>query len=139
MPSQRDIDRFHEAVEQGDFMAATQMAMADRSILRAKADHGDEPIHTACWAKQMMTAGLLIQQGVDVNAKGCGGMTPLHCAVNDAGMECIQLVALLIGAGADPSLKNDGGADVEWWARQEMTEGLEEILHILEAANPKDA
>ena len=137
MASQRDIDAFHQAAEAGDFMAMMPMVQSNRAILRAKADHGDEPIHTACWQKQLMVVSYLIQQGVDVNARGCRGLTPLHCAVNDAGVECIPVVAFLIESGADPALRDENGFDVESWAHQEVFEGIDEVIELLANANPK--
>ncbi|MBX2851200.1 MAG: ankyrin repeat domain-containing protein [Phycisphaeraceae bacterium] len=139
MPTQRDIDAFHEAAEKGDLMALMPMVQADRAILRAKADHGDEPIHTACWQKQMLAVSFMIQQGADVNARGCNGMTPLHCALSDSDEQCVPLVAILIESGADPSLKEDGGSDVEFWARQEVYAGVEEVLELISQAKPKES
>jgi ankyrin repeat protein len=93
--------------------------------VRARNRRGGEPLHSAMiggpgsptWnpAQQRATIVCLIDAGADPNARATGGVTPLHRAVRH---RCSGAVDVLLGLGADPSLRNDSGstaADLTRW------------------------
>jgi ankyrin repeat protein len=65
---------------------------------------GDRPLHIAAIRGDVKALCLLLETGVDLNAKGEGGMTPLHYA---AGHNRAEALASLLTAGADTALKDD--------------------------------
>jgi ankyrin repeat protein len=93
--------------------------------IRARNRRGAEPLHAAVigapgspsWnpARQRAVILSLIEAGADPNATAAGGVTPLHRAVRN---RCSAAVDALLGAGADPRLRNDRGStasDLAHW------------------------
>ncbi|MFN3389403.1 MAG: ankyrin repeat domain-containing protein [Allosphingosinicella sp.] len=72
----------------------------------------------------------LLAQRVNVNARNSGGYTPLMLA---AGNGCESVVRILLGAGADPSLKHDSFGDAAAQARLHRQSA---IVALLDAARP---
>jgi uncharacterized protein len=64
------------------------------------------PLHSACASGAQGIVALLLERGVDVNAKQHGGWTALHSAVNRGDL---GLVELLLQRGARPDVPNDDG------------------------------
>jgi hypothetical protein len=87
-------------------------------------------VHFAAWRGDPATVAQLISEGVDVNAPGPDGRTPLMEAVDEPGDffdgELAQVVQLLLGAGASVSAVDDKG----WTAVHHGTRaGLAAIHH----------
>lgn len=90
--------------------------MARGADIRARNRRGAEPLHASMiggpgsptWnpPRQQSVILFLIAAGADPNAKAKGGITPLHSAVRN---RCSAAVAVLLSAGADPTLTNDNG------------------------------
>ena len=81
--------------------------------------------------------GLLMGHDPDVNARGYLGRTPLHYAVYEGGMLSAPIVRSLLMFGADSAIKDDSGLTAAEWAKVEMTEGLVEVLDLLEPSRKR--
>ena len=68
---------------------------------------------------------MLIQNGADVDAVQNGGFTALHAAAHNGQIEMIKL---LVAAGANPKLKNNKNKTPEDLAREK---GHEEVVEYL--------
>jgi ankyrin repeat protein len=83
------------------------------------ADDGDPLIHR-CLAREgsdrHAILAALVTAGIDVNARGAGGRTPLHVAAVEADLAAVDL---LLAAGANPALRTptDARATAEEAAR----------------------
>jgi ankyrin repeat protein len=71
----------------------------------------------------------LIEQKLDVNARGLSDNTPLMAAIVGKQREAIRL---LLAAGADRSLKNEGGVDAIELAEHQAPK----LLPLLRAPGP---
>jgi hypothetical protein len=116
------------ALHAAAFSYDTQMArelIKRGADIRARNRRGAQPLHAAMigspglpgWdpARQRDVIGYLVEAGADPNATAAGGVTPLHRAVRN---RCSAAVETLLGAGADPRLRNDGGStalDLAHW------------------------
>lgn len=76
----------------------------------SRTDHeGNTPLHLASkkgYTSPKLVNHLLQHSAVDVNARNAAGMTALHHAARRGRSD---MVRLLLEAGADPSLRDDGG------------------------------
>jgi ankyrin repeat protein len=91
--------------------------IASGADIRARNRRGAQPLHAAAngvpgsvtWnpTGQQDVIRCLIDAGADPNALAAGGVTPLHRAVRN---RCAAAVEALLGAGADPTLQNNGGS-----------------------------
>ena len=98
--------------------------------IRARNRRGAEPLHAAVtgapgsagWnpARQRDVILYLIEAGADPNAAAAGGVTPLHRAARN---RCSAAVGALLGAGADPRLRNDRGSTAADLAHQATGRG----------------
>jgi ankyrin repeat protein len=64
------------------------------------------PLHSACAARNLGIAAILLARGVDVNARQHGGWTALHAAASHGDL---PLVELLLKNGANPDLTSEDG------------------------------
>jgi ankyrin repeat protein len=69
---------------------------------------GFAPLHLAAFFGKPEAATLLLARGAQVDARGRGWMTgtPLHSAVSN---RHVDLVEILLAAGADPNARQSGG------------------------------
>ena len=109
------------------------------TLLEAGADihaadkNGVTALHHAVRFRNPIAVKTLIEYGADVN-RACrkSGSTPLHRAVTNTGApktagkraEAQQIVALLLAAGADPSLRNKSGKTPGDYATDEVIREL---------------
>ena len=72
--------------------------------------YGDSALSYACLGKSIELVKFLISADADVNHVNSLGDTPLHMAVANGTKEvALQIVKVLIGAGADPTIRNHKG------------------------------
>ena len=67
-----------------------------------------QPLHSAVSSRSQATVRLLLEAGVEVDARQQQGWTPLHGAAHAGDVE---LVTVLLDAGADRTLVPDSGKD----------------------------
>ncbi len=109
----------HHAAEKGLFAEASLLAGDSRTDTEAQLGSsnfpGGTPLHLASLQGHLPIVKLLLSQDrVDVNAKVSEGLyegyTPLHfCAINPESVYIFDVIKLLLGAGANPKLKNRYG------------------------------
>src|SRR5262249_1189059 len=97
----------HRAAGRGDTETGLRLLNDEPESIHVRNELGNQPLHEACWAKQPAMVRLLIDRGADVNASGDFGRTPLHFAVWDGGIEAVEIVQMLVQAGADVHAKDE--------------------------------
>src|SRR4051812_24637387 len=97
----------HRAAGRGDTETALRLLKEEPESIHFRNELDNQPLHEACWAKQLAMVRLLIDRGADVNASGDFGRTPLHFAVWDGGDEAVEIVELLVKVGADVHAKDE--------------------------------
>ncbi len=75
-------------------------------------EEGESPLHVAAAERCVECAAALIAAGADVNKATAEGKTPLM----NAAQAGLPLVRLLLGAGANPRQKDEGGRTPLHWA-----------------------
>ena len=122
-----DLDLF-EASAVGD---ATRL----RELLDAGADpnefapDGFTPLTLACFFKRPEAARLLLERGADVHLRARNEhiqVLPIHSAAADGGS--VEIVRMLLDAGADVNATQPGGFRAIDAARQDGNEELERLL-----------
>jgi tankyrase len=108
-------ERNPNAADQGRRIVALLTAGAD---IHATDKNGVAALHHAVRFRSPMAVRALVEHGANVN-QACrkSGSTPLHRAVTSTGapgtagkrQEAIEIIRLLIAAGADPSIANKSG------------------------------
>ncbi len=99
-------------------------------IMRALLDAGFDvnvmaatgtPLHSAAHSRKQRAARLLIERGGNANAVGYLGWTPLHVAscINGHSSPDSSFIRLLLDAGADPNVRDEGGSTSFMYAAQE--------------------
>ena len=73
---------------------------------------GDTCLHYAAFRGDLRAIELLICGGVDINARGDMGATPLHSA-HQAGKT--EVITFLLSKGADPEIKDEFGRKPAEW------------------------
>jgi ankyrin repeat protein len=107
--------------------------LASGADVHATDRNGVTALHHAVRFRNPMAVRVLIEHGADVN-RACrkSGSTPLHRAVIPTGApgtagkqaEAREIVALLLAAGADPSLRNKHGKTPGDYAADEQVRAL---------------
>ena len=93
---------------------SVELLIAAGADPRNKSKTGDTAMHYA--AKGQTTKAVvtvLADAGGDVNARGHGGNTPLHCAARYSKGTGGSVVDCLLALGADPLTRNDLGETAE--------------------------
>jgi ankyrin repeat protein len=86
-----------------DVIAALLDAGADAAVQHPR--YGWRPLDRFAEHSNVEAIRLLLKTGVEVNARGIDGSTALMSAAEAGSLEC---VALLLHAGADPTLSSEG-------------------------------
>ncbi len=122
----------HRAAGRGDVETALHLLDAEPESIHSRNEIDNQPLHEACWAKHPPMVRLLIDRGADVNARGDFGQTPLHFAVRDGGHKAVEIVAMLVQAGADVSAKDDRlGENALGFAVREYKDELKPAMRLL--------
>jgi uncharacterized protein len=103
-----ELDVF-EAASFGDLDRLTTLLDAEPAIVTSYSGDGFTPLHFAAFFGKPEAAALLIARGAEVDALGRGFMTgtALHSA---AAASHADIVRMLVDAGAEPNLRQSGGA-----------------------------
>lgn len=81
------------ATDRGKLKDVGDILDADPSQVHAIGRTGDQALHLAALQGRTKIAELLIERGADVNARGHGGRTPLHYAVESSHKSVVKLLA----------------------------------------------
>jgi len=107
----------HYAAMEGD--AAAVDALLAQGVAPDLPDRaGFTPLHFAAQGQQALVASRLLAAGAPVDAQDRFGKTPLHVALFNARNDAVDVVRVLLAAGADPELKNDSGISPRALAEQ---------------------
>ena len=136
----------HVAVTNGR-VEVVQILLENGADVNAKSNRGDSALHLACYGRRMAgrkaIIGQLLLYGADVSAQnnengadddaGAGGRTPLHIAIV---YHSIQVIKLLLGHGADISIKEGEGYNALHWAVQMHTvanpRNIEKVVKVIQ-------
>ena len=124
-------DPLSDKIERGDVKGVAEELRADPSLVSAVTPDGDTPLHLACWHKQIAIVATILAYEPELNARGAYGRTPLHYAVHEGRFISVPIVAVLLAMGADATIADNNGFSVEDWAKIEMSDGLAEVLELL--------
>lgn len=92
-----------------------------------------EQLRDAVSRGDLSTVEQLIRDGVEINDQDKYGMTALHCAVRSD--HKIDIMRILIDAGADLGIKENSGKNAAAWAKEGLgTRGEEERVKLLQDA-----
>lgn len=118
----------HEAVISGNLVAVHQHIAAGTNLNEKDPFGGSTPLITSAVFGRSKIAQVLIDAGVDINAKNNEGSTALHSAA----FFCrTQIVQALLDAGAEKTLKNSYGSTPLESVVVPFRE-VESIYHLLE-------
>jgi ankyrin repeat protein len=122
----------HRAAGRGDTETAKRLLDEDPDSIHARNELDNEPLHEASWAKQPAMVRLLLDRGADVNAVGDSGRTPLHFAVWDGGTGAVEIVEMLVQAGADVNAQDERlQENALGFALREFKDELEPAIRML--------
>jgi hypothetical protein len=124
-------DALVELIERGDVAGVEAAVRADPGVVHHQITSKDQPLHIACWQKQLAISGILLGYGADVSAAGDNGRTPLNYAVQEGDAHSIPIVAALLRLGADPMARDRAKRTVEERAKIELDEGLANVLELI--------
>ncbi|GAB3782396.1 ankyrin repeat domain-containing protein [Dyella agri] len=77
--------------------------------LSYRAPDGDSCLHVASHRGNLRAVQLLVRAGLDINAPGDMGYTPLHYAAT------AEVIEFLLANGASPTIKNEFGSSPIGW------------------------
>jgi uncharacterized protein len=102
-----ELDVF-EAATLGDADRLHELLHEQPSLIDARSSDDATALHFAAFFTQPETARLLVDHGADVHAVSptFGNVTPLHSAAAGGSAE---IVHLLLEAGSDPNVRQNGG------------------------------
>lgn len=75
--------------------------------INIQSKNSETPIGMACSSGHSSMVQFFVDNSADVNLRGEGGWTPLHSACEKKRKNTLEIVKMLIGAGADPNIFND--------------------------------
>ncbi len=100
------IDEAIESAYSGDIAKVHRLVRQVPGLLHARRDDQDMIIHSACYGRHVELVEWLLIQGVDPNAIGNFGYTPLHFSVYYGDEKSANLVRLLLKFGSDPDIED---------------------------------
>jgi ankyrin repeat protein len=133
LPADAELDVF-EAASFGRTGRLHELLDADPRAANAFARDGFHPLGLACFFGHVDAARLLVERGADVNALArnehvqTGALHAAAASENKAPDVRYELCKLLLEHGADPNLRQGGGARAIDAARQNEDQRLEELL-----------
>jgi len=101
------VSQIHDAVKSGDVVAVKALLDKTPSLVNAKDESGQTPLHVAAQGQTPALVPLLVERGADVNAADNRGITPLHLIAAGGNLAGITL---LLDKGADVNAKAADGA-----------------------------
>jgi ankyrin repeat protein len=120
----------HTAVFRGQ-VQVVQNLLEHGADVSVKTSSGDSVLHLACSGARKTGRGAIIrslfQKGADVHDKDKYGRTPLHRAI---AYGSIQSLKLLLGHGADISIKDGEGYNALHWAAHRR--GIEKAVEMIQ-------
>jgi ankyrin repeat protein len=102
-----DLDVF-EASALGDMAQLKKLLKANPELTRSYSPDGFTPLHLAAYFGQLESAGELLRQGADPVALANNG-TKLAVINSAAASGSTQMVKLILHAGANPNVQQEGG------------------------------
>jgi ankyrin repeat protein len=133
LPGDAELDVF-EAASFGRTERLRELLEADPDAANAFAGDGFHPLGLACFFGHVDAARLLVERGADVNALArnehiqTGALHAAAASENKDPSVRYELCKLLLEHGADPNLRQGGGARAIDAARQNEDVRLEELL-----------
>lgn len=105
----------HEAIEEEDTVAVSQLLSDDPSCIEAVNGISNRPLHLAVYSSQIDVVKMLLDAGADVNSLGDMKRTPLHyAAIEDE----VDIASILAEAGAHLELIDAHGNTPLYYASQ---------------------
>lgn len=103
-----------EAIDAADTATVRRLVTADSSLLEQIDNYGFTPLmHAAgCMNREVAVIRELLDAGAAVNRQTDEGYTALHCAIDvnaEANLNSREVIALLVAAGADLTLRQHYG------------------------------
>lgn len=80
-------------VSKGDIKAVSKLLDSNPKIVHRRNESGWTPLLTACFRGNVEMAGLLLENGADINAKCRTGMTPIYLAATEGYYKLTDLLA----------------------------------------------
>eukprot|EP00889_Picochlorum_renovo_P000215 jgi/Picre1/27245/NNA_000214.t1 len=106
--SEQILERFHQAIEEGNLTAVFQTAAIMRSPLGMVGPNGDTALHLACLHGHYEIAQFLLDMGHAANVVDEDGATPLHDA---AAGGYVSVLGLLLDKAPDCVHRSDNDGD----------------------------
>ena len=99
-------DEIHRAAAAGDVAAIERLLARDPSLLFARDEKGETPLHHAVAQRRLEATKLVLDRGAEVDAQREHGFAALHDAVWGSRRD---LAELLLARNADPNLPSEQG------------------------------
>jgi uncharacterized protein len=128
----------------GNWQEVFDTLVAAGAKVNPPGNHPASPLEEAISQRDVGMIKAMLARGADVNRKNGVGHTPLVAAIAVAEPE-VEVVKVLLGAGADPNLPRLSVGDerisllayVEGWLKASKDEAREEIARLLRRAGAK--